>query len=114
MNRFKNNIKLLELLACSKSKLRNSIINGGSKELIYSVCDCILNVMNKNIKLKSKTFKELKPYKNTFKKLLKKSKLKDKKKLIIQKGGFLQYLIPAVISGISSIISTIIERNKQE
>jgi hypothetical protein len=113
MNRVKKNNNLLELVATSKKKLRNSIIKGSDKEFIYSICECILNVMNGNIKLDKKTFDKLKVYKQTFKKLLKKSKLNEKKNLIVQKGGFLEFLIPAVISGISSIVSSLIEKNKE-
>jgi hypothetical protein len=110
MNRLKKNKQLLELTAISKKKLRDSIIKGGDREFIYSICECVLNVMNGNVKINNHTFNKLKVYKNTFKKLLKKSKLKDKKKILIQKGGFLQYLIPAVITGISSIITALINK----
>ena len=50
---------------------------------------------------------KIKQFKNTFRKLANKNiNLKDKKKLIIQKGGFLQILIPSIISGIASIIGS--------
>ena len=41
-------------------------------------------------------------------KIVQKSTLKEKKKILVQHGGFLQYLIPAAITGISEIISSLI------
>ena len=43
-------------------------------------------------------------------KLVQKSTLKQKKKILVQQGGFLEYLIPAAISGITSIISSFINK----
>jgi len=45
---------------------------------------------------------------------IEKSKLRNKKEILIQKGGFLQFLIPAVISGITSIISSYISNKKSD
>jgi hypothetical protein len=50
----------------------------------------------------------LKRFRKVLHKLLEKSSLKIKKKILIQQGGFLQFLIPAVVSGIASIISSAI------
>ena len=41
-------------------------------------------------------------------KLVQKVGLKSKKQLLVQKCGFLQFLIPAAISGIASILSSVI------
>jgi hypothetical protein len=39
--------------------------------------------------------------------LVEKSSLKNKKKILIQQGGFLQYLIPAALATITPLIKTI-------
>ena len=85
------------------------------KDNKIKICECILNIINGQIKLSKEDFEKLKPYKNLFRKLLtKNTKIKEKKRLIIQKGGFLQILIPAIISGLASIISSAISSNNSE
>jgi len=89
--------------------MRKGIIMNADKELIYTLCECILNLLNGNINISDEKFNQLKSYKHSFRKILdKKLNLKSKKKLIIQKGGFLEILLPAVISGLSAIISSAI------
>ena len=61
----------------------------------------------------------LNPYAKHCRKILdKKLYLKAKKKILIkkgiQKGGFLQFIIPAVISGIATIVSSLINRKPEE
>lgn len=111
LNRFSKNKNYLCLLSNCKNKLRRAIVSNSNREQIYSVCECILNVSNGNVKLSKDDFAKLKKYNKNFKSLLdRKSNLKEKKKLLIQRGGFLQFLIPAVISGISSIVAAAISK----
>jgi hypothetical protein len=112
LNKHKN--LLLGLSDC-KIAVRNGIINNSDKDFIKAICECILNVMNGNVKLNTETHRLLKPFKLTFKKLLnRKNDIERKKHIIIQKGGFLQFLIPAVISGIASIASALISNRKSD
>ena len=105
MQRFQKNKHLLLSVAKCKKKLRNAIFKNCDKEFIYAICECILNIVNGNITINKENYNKLKPFKNIFKKLLNKSSLKSKKKILIQKGGFLQFLIPALIEGIAIIAS---------
>jgi uncharacterized protein YutE (UPF0331/DUF86 family) len=118
MKRIQKNQKLLEYISSNEfknKKLRQALINNIHKESIYSICECVKNVMNGNVKLDDKTFQILKPYKLTFKKLLnRQNDLNSKRKILVQKGGFLQFLIPAVISGIASIASAFISNKNKE
>jgi hypothetical protein len=94
--------------------MRKGIIENADKELVNTILECILNILNGNIKLSEEQFNNLKPYKHLFRKLLAKNQnLKYKKKILIQKGGFLQILLPAIISGLSTLISSVIS-NQQE
>ena len=109
----KNIIKhsqILKTLAGCKGKLRTSIIQNSDRKIIEAVCECVLNLLNGNIKLSESDKKSLEKYKFTLRKLVEKSNLNNKKKILIQHGGFLQFLIPAAITGISSIISSLISR----
>ena len=109
--RFEKNRKLLEIVGECKKKLRNSIILNSDNDFILTIIECVLNIMNGNVNLNDENFKILKPYNKTFKKLIKKKiSLNNKRKIIVQKGGFLQFLIPAIISAVGSIASDIITK----
>jgi len=98
---------------CSKENQKD-IIRRAKGPLINKICECILNIINGKIKISSQDLEKLKPYKNLFRKLLVKSTgLREKKRLINQKGGFLQILIPAIISGLASIISSAISSKSE-
>ena len=109
--RFEKNRKLLEIVGECKKKLRNSIILNSDNDFILTIIECVLNIMNGNVNLNDENFKILKPYNKTFEKLIKKKiSLNNKRKIIVQKGGFLQFLIPAIISAVGSIASAIITK----
>ena len=76
--------------------------------------NCLCENKIKNMFISEDDKKRLYKYRNTLRKIVSKSSLKQKKKVLIQKGGFLQFIIPAAITGISSIISSLITNNKQE
>ena len=107
-----DNRHLLKCLASSNNKLRKVIIQNSSKNQIEAICSCIFNTLAGNINLTEEDKKHLSKYKKILRKLSNKSSLKEKKKILVQKGGFLQFLLPAVITGISSIVSSLISSNK--
>lgn len=111
-NRFVENKEFLLALSKCKPKLRKSIVSNCSKESIFSIIECVLNVCNGNVEINKEVYEKLKPFNPTFKKLLNKKVSVDKKRhLIIQKGGFLGVLIPAIVTGLASIISAAISKN---
>ena len=116
LEKLKNNQDTLNVLSKCKVKIRKAILRNADKELIEVICHCIYNLLNGNIKLSDSEKSHLTAYKQTLRKLVERSSLENKKKILIQKGGFLQFLIPAAITGISSIISSLISSNsnKQE
>ena len=68
--------------------------------------------MNGKVKISAEDYEKLKPYKNVFRKLLeKKLKISHKKKLIIQKGGFLQIILPLITAAID-LFSNIFKKNE--
>nr|DAC81362.1 TPA_asm: gasderminX [Nephila orb-weaver spider adintovirus] len=97
-------LELLKLI--SKTKHPKSILKKCSKKEIKTLCECVLNVLCGNISLTKIKKNRLSPYKESLRKLSnKKTPLYEKKKILIQKGeGFLNILLPAAISVISSLI----------
>ena len=108
MERIKKQFNMLKVLSTFKKNMRKNIIDKADKELINTICECVLNLLNGNLKVNTEQFNNLRAYKKVFRKLLEKINLKEKKKLIIQKGGFKEILLPAVISGLASIIGSAI------
>ena len=108
MEKLKRNLDILKVLSKCKKSLRTGIIQGGDRDLIITLCECVLNLLNGNINISQQEHSKLKKYKNSLRKLLEKKNLKEKKKILIQKGGFLEILLPAIISGLSTIISSAI------
>lgn len=113
-NKFLKYYNLLKFLGCCKEKHRKILTKYLDEQEINAICECILNVLYGNIKISASNKKKLAKYKKIFKKLLKSNKKGEKKQIIVQHGGFLNILIPALISGISSIISATIAHKKDE
>jgi hypothetical protein len=99
---------ILSVLGKCKIKLRKAIIKNADKDLIDAISQCVFNLLSGNIQMNELEKKNLAKYKTTLRKIATKSSLKSKKRILVQKGGFLQFLIPAAITGISSIISSLI------
>lgn len=101
MKRLKVHKHMLHVLKNCKPCTRKNIIVTGSGELIKTLCEICMNVLNGNAKI-SKTYKNrLRKYKNTIRQLAKpKSSLSSKRKILVQKGGFLPVILSAVLSGI--------------
>lgn len=101
-------LEVLKLLAKPDSKYRKLILAKADRNLVQAICESIHNVLVGNIPVSDSDKQNLKRFRKTLHALLKKSSLASKKKILIQKGGFLEFLIPAVVSGIASIISSAI------
>ncbi len=108
MKNIEKNKHILCFLSSCKPTIRNAILAKSDKNLIATICEIVYNLLNNNLDINKTTLAKLHKYKNTFRKLVKKSNLKSKKEIIIQQGGFLQFLIPAAISGIATILSNVI------
>lgn len=109
MSSAEKNKNFLELLCHSKNKFRKTLIENASNDQIESICEIVLNILNGNIELSEKQIKKLSKKKELLRALVKSGPAKEKKKLI-QKGGFLQLLIPSIISGLATIVSSLISK----
>jgi hypothetical protein len=96
---------ILRVLKVACPKLRKGIISNCDKGLVNDICECILNALKGNIKLTTCSKHKLKKYKTVLRTLIDKSRpLSTKKRLIIQKGGFLLPLLTAVLTTLASLI----------
>jgi hypothetical protein len=96
---------ILRVLKAACPKLRTGIISNCDKGLVNDICECILNVLKRNINLTACSKRKLKKYKTVIRTLIdKRSPLSTKKRLIIQKGGFLLPLLTAVLQILANLI----------
>jgi hypothetical protein len=108
LDEIKNQIDLIK--AVGHPKYRKAILGCADKKLIKALCEIIFNVLQNNINISAKLKARLIRQRGCIRNLCNKSSFAVKKKTLIQKGGFLQFLIPAVIGGIAEIISSYITK----
>ena len=102
MKRVKSNYHALHVLRPAERKVRKAIISNCNKELVNSISECILNVLNVNVKLTGCNTRKLRKHKVTLGKVAdRRVPLSTKKKLIVQRGGFLLPLLSAVLPAIA-------------
>ena len=94
---------LLRVLGHSQPKIRNAILKNCENDLIHIICDSVYNVVKGNIpRLTQEKVNKLARHKSSLIKLTKKLPIKEKRKILVQKGGgFLPFLLPLIAPLIS-------------
>ena len=82
-----------------------------SKDCIVKVCECIKNVLNNNLKIKSAHLKKLSRHKQTLRTLASKSTSLTKRKQLLQRGGLIGALLPAIIPAVASLLGGLFSRD---
>ena len=106
------NLDLLKVLSKANKKVRCALIRNGPCDLIHTLVECSLNVLQGRFKLTEDQIKKLSKFKNHIRKLDKKSSTQQRD-ILVQHGGFLQFILPAIISGIASIVSSAISSKSE-
>src|ERR1700679_269884 len=89
---------------CTPSK-RQKYLKEASAEQVRSLCECALNVTNGNIPIKGKLLSRLKPHKKLLRTIsFGKGGVETKRRLLIQKGGFLPALAAAIIPLLGNLL----------
>jgi len=110
--RLKQNFSTLKFLSKTNKQLRSAIICACDHQLLACICECIKNVMDGNVPLPLDTLKRLKPYRHTMEAVVHKRRAaSEKKRQIVQNGGFLPILLPALIGVIGSLVGETIASN---
>ena len=105
MKHLRSHYHALHVLKGAAPKLRKAIILNGDKQLVNSICECVLNVLNGNVELSSCVKRKLRKHKNVLRKVVdKRVSLSGKKKAIVQRGGFLLPLLSAVLPALATLI----------
>jgi len=105
MKRIKSNFHSVHALEDVRPKLRRVIIANSDKELLTSISECALNVLKGNVKLSVCKKRKLRKFRRQLRTVVDKHvPLARKKKLIIQRGGFLVPLLSAVLPTLATLI----------
>ncbi len=109
--RLKANLDELKVLRKAKPALRKGIIKTAHKDLICCLAECSHNLLNGNVKLSAKDKKALIKHRKHLRDLAsKKVSLKNKRNILVQKGGFLPALIAPILGIATSLITGLINR----
>ena len=100
---------LLGVVSHCKPKIRNAILKNCENDLIHIICDYVYNVVKGDVPgLTEEKVNELAPHKTSLIKLTKKVPIKEKRKILVQKGGgFVPFLLPLVAPLIAKAVSKI-------
>ena len=101
---------LLKELAKPKSRYRIIILKKADPKLILAICEAIHNLLEGNVPLDTKQKNLLFKDKKILRKLVEKHTLVYKKKILVQRGGFLPALLPAVLSTLATAVSAILQK----
>ncbi len=101
---------ILNLLASSKRDYKKILIENADKKLLEAICESADNLLVGNLPITDEIKAKLKKHRKSLVKLADNTTIEEKKKILNQKGGFINILIPAIISGVASIIASIINK----
>src|SRR5215469_3099291 len=109
MNRLNSQLHFLHVLKDAKPQARRALLESASDDLIKAIVECAINTLNGNLKLTKNEKTRLKKFKNRLRALVSpKISFKSKRKLLVQKGGFIVPLLTSILSG---VIGALINNN---
>jgi hypothetical protein len=105
MRRVRSNYHALHVLLKAQPKLRKAIILNARKELLNSISECALNVLRGNVNLSACQKRKLRKHKAILRKVTARHvPLASKRRMILQRGGFLIPLLSAVLPTLATLL----------
>jgi hypothetical protein len=96
----KSQLHFLHVLKDAKPQARRALLSSASNELIKAIIECCINTLSGNLKLSSQEKSKLSKFiKRLWTSVNPKIGLRHKRKLLIQKGGFIVPLLTSILSG---------------
>ena len=95
--RLRRNASMIRVLSKASKSLSQKILKEANKDLIEALCECTYNILKGRVSLTKAEKIKLKRYKNALRKLASKNVSLKNKKFVIQKGGFLGFLLRPVV-----------------
>lgn len=94
----------VRILSLATPRARKQLIQSGDQQLINCVSECCQNILEGKVPLSPETKQKLAKHKTSIRTVAKKKTSLKKKKDIIQKGGFLGLVLPAVAGFLGSML----------
>ena len=104
------NLPLIKLLSKSTAAERRKILKSAPKELITALTEGSLNLIRGTVPLSKQKISKLRRYKKQLKTVAAKKVSAQKKKKILQRGGFLPLLASVLVPAISGLISGLVSQ----
>jgi hypothetical protein len=105
--RLKKHANELVYLQKARPCIRNHLITKPDRSLVDCLCECADNILKGNVPLTKLQKEKLKRNKAELRVLTKKLISLNKKKAILQKGGFLGSLLAPIASVVAPLLSTL-------
>ena len=102
--KLKNTFETVRFLSLATPRAQKKLIKKGDKKFINCISECCLNVLKGNVPLTSKEKKALKKHRNKLRALVNKKVSAEKKKKIVQIGGFLSNLLVPVAAFLGNLL----------
>lgn len=97
----KRNACLLEALCHLNKNQRAALLRTADHKFIRCICECVVNTLKGNVPLEHREKERLSKYKTTLRRIAaKQGNWKAKRKLVLQRGGFLPYIIGPILSAL--------------
>jgi len=106
--RLKRNLSILDVLNKTTKNQRKAFIDTATRDQLMCICDCATNILNENIPLTPKQYKELEKYQTLLRYLSDTKNYRrdpEKRKYINQSGGFLPLLLAPILGAAGSILA---------
>jgi hypothetical protein len=103
-NKILNCLQELEKLSSAPIKERKRLLLEFNDCVIDAISEIALNCLKGNIPLKSCDFKKLKKHQNILRIISQPNKIKYRRNILIQKGGFLNILLAPALSLIATLV----------
>jgi hypothetical protein len=104
-SKVKKNINTLRALCHLKKKQAKSLLQASDKQLIGCICECVHNVANGNVKISQKSLEKIQKHKSKIRKIIGNDvSYQERKKLIVQSGGFLPLLLAPIVSLVGGLV----------
>lgn len=104
LSKVKKHFSTLKMLSSAKPPVAKAILKDAPPELVRVICECCLNVLKGHVTLTPRQKKNLCAYKRALRTLIKKNTPVTTKRRLIQKGGFIQYLLKPIIAALSTVL----------
>lgn len=96
-----SNAAALQAMCKSDPARRQALLRTADDTLVRNICECALNTLRGNVRLSADQKKRLSKHRKTLRRLAcDRGSWKSKKRLLVQRGGFLPLLLAPIIGSL--------------